>query len=250
MIQDKKVVCVIPARLESSRFPGKPLKDILGLPMIVHVMKRAKLCKDLDLVYVATDSKEICKVIEEHGGQAVMTSKEHRTGSDRIAEAVKEIDCEIVVNVQGDEPLVMPEDISKVVRPLIEDEGLQAATLLCRTNQFNNINECKVVVNLNDEILYFSREDIPSTARVKHDKLLKLYNLVSFRKDFLIKYARWGLSPLEKIEYIEYLRILEHGYKMKAFIVDHDTQSVDTPEELEIVKGLMKKDKIWQQYVK
>lgn len=243
-----KAVGIIPARLKSTRFPNKPLKEIDGLPMVVHVMKRSALCKDLDKVYVATDSKEIHDAVKAHGGHVVMTSENHQTGSDRIAEAARDMDCDIVVNIQGDEPLVYPEDISKVIQPLIGDEALQAATLLCKTDQFKNIAECKAVVNLNNDIMYFSREDIPSKARVTHNNLHKLYNIVSFRKDFLLQYTSWGISPLEGIEYIEYNRIMEHGYRLKAVVVDHDTQSVDTPEELEIVKKLMKQDKIKRRY--
>jgi 3-deoxy-manno-octulosonate cytidylyltransferase (CMP-KDO synthetase) len=243
-----KIIGIIPARLKSTRFPGKPLVEIEGLPMIIHVMKRAMLCEDLDEVYVATDSRKIFKVVEKHGGKAIMTSEKHNTGTDRIAEAVENIKCDIVVNIQGDEPLVRPDHISKAIEPLIEDDRIQISTLMCETDQLNEPNECKMVVNQKNEVLYFSRSDIPSDLRVKHKNLLKLYSIVPFRKDFVLKFAKWDQTPLEKIEYIEYLRALEMGYKIKAVLVDEASQSVDTPQDLEIVKKLMSIDKLKDNY--
>ena len=244
-----KIVGMIPARLKSTRLPGKPLKEIEGLPMIIHVMKRTMLCDDLDEVYVVTDSEEIYKVVEEYGGKAIMTSDKHATGTDRIAEAVENIECDIVVNIQGDEALVRPDHISKALEPLIEDASIQMSTLMCETDQFNEINECKMVVNQNSEVLYFSRNDIPSDLRVKHQNLFKLYSIVPFRKDFILKFAGWDQTPLEKIEYIEYLRALEKGYKIKAVLVCEPSQSVDTPKDLELVREIMKNDKIKARYL-
>jgi len=249
MINGKKIVGLIPARMKSTRLPGKPLKDILGLPMIIHVMKRVMLCEGLDAVYVATDSEEICEVVKKYGGKAIMTSDIHKTGSDRIAEAVISIDCDIVVNIQGDEPLVDPKDITKVIFPLIADRELHFTTLLCKTSQFKDLAECKIVTDLNKNILYFSREDIPSSARVPQDSLYKLYNLIAFRKAALLKFAGWAQTPLEKVEFIEYLRILEHGYIMRGVVVDSNIRSVDTPEDLEIVRDLMQTDTIKDQYL-
>ena len=121
---------MIPARFDSTRFPGKALQQIEGIPMIVHVMKRTLLCKDLDEVFVATDTRQICDVVKKYDGKAIMTSKEHKTGTDRIAEAVKNIDCDLIVNIQGDEPLVRPEHISKVIKPLKDDHSLKISTLM------------------------------------------------------------------------------------------------------------------------
>ena len=244
-----KIIGMIPARLKSTRLPGKPLKEIEGLPMIIHVMKRTMLCEDLDEVYVATDSEEIFNVVEEYGGKAIMTSGRHNTGTDRIAEAVENLECDIVVNIQGDEALVRPNHISKALEPLLEDESIQMSILMCETDQCNEPNECKMVVNLNNEVLYFSRSDIPSDLRVKHKKLFKLYSIVPFRKDFILKFAKWDQTPLEKIEYIEYLRALEKGYSIKAVLVDEPSQSVDTPEDLELVRKIMKKDEIKNKYL-
>jgi 3-deoxy-manno-octulosonate cytidylyltransferase (CMP-KDO synthetase) len=231
-----KTIAVLPVRYASTRFPGKPLKDIEGLPMIIHTLKRTQLCKDLDEVYVATDTEEIFDLVESYGGKAIMTSEKHETGTDRIAEAVQDIDCDIVVNVQGDEPLVNPEHISKAIEPLIQDPAVMVSTLLCETDHFNDSTECKVVLDKNKDILYMSREDIPSGLFEKQNKVVKLYCIVPFKKDFLL------------IEHIEYLRILEKGYKMRGVIVNSVAESVDTPENLELVRQLMKKDEIKRLY--
>ncbi|MBN1354304.1 MAG: 3-deoxy-manno-octulosonate cytidylyltransferase [Candidatus Omnitrophica bacterium] len=245
-----KVTGIIPARLASSRFPGKPLVEIEGLPMVIHVMKRAMLCDYLDEVCVATDSRKIFSTVEKYGGRAIMTSSKHKTGTDRIAEAASKIGTsEIVVNIQGDEPLVNPDDISKLVKAVSRDASCKFATLICKTPSRNDDTECKVVLDLNDNILYMSRSDIPSPARVKISHLYKLYCVVAFRKPFLQKFAGWPLTPLEKIEYIEYIRILERGYKMKGVIVDEYSTSVDTPRDLIRVKKMMKLDKIKNRYL-
>ena len=244
-----KTIAVLPVRYASTRFPGKPLKDIEGLPMIIHTLKRTQLCKDLDEVYVATDTKEIFDLVESYGGKAIMTSEKHETGTDRIAEAVQDIDCDIVVNVQGDEPLVNPEHISKAIEPLIQDPAVMVSTLLCETDHFNDPTECKVVLDKNNDILYMSREDIPSSLFEKQNKVVKLYCIVPFKKDCLLKFSSWEQTPLEIIEHIEYLRILEKGYKMRGVIVNSVAESVDTPENLELVKELMKKDIIKRLYI-
>lgn len=246
-----KVVGIIPARMASSRFPGKPLVDIEGLPMVIHVMKRAMLCGYLDEVYVATDSGEILNAVKKYGGKAIMTSSRHKTGTDRIAEASRKIkNCDIIVNIQGDEPLVNPNDISKLVKAVLKDKNCKFATLVCKTPSHNDVTECKVVLDLNSDILYMSRSDIPSPARVRMGHFYKLYCVIAFRKEFLRKFATWPLTPLEKIEYIEYIRILEHGYKMKGVLVNEYSTSVDTPRDLLKVKKMMKRDKIKNKYMR
>lgn len=244
-----KAIGLIPARMESSRFPGKSLVKIEGLPMVVHVFKRSKLSKSLDEVYVATDSQEIFDTVQNYGGKAIMTSSKHQTGTDRIAEAAAKIKCDIVVNVQGDEALVDPTDIDKLVQALHRNRKIKTATLVCKTPKFNDVTECKVVLDKNGDILYMSRSDIPSTARKKVECLHKLYCVVAFRKDFLRKFALWPQTPLEKIEYIEYLRIIENGCKMRGVVAEEYTTSVDTPEDLKIVADMMKKDRIKTKYL-
>ena len=242
-------VAIIPARLESSRLPNKVLADILGLPMIVHVFKRCSLAKSLDAVYVATDNNKIRKVVEQYGGEVIMTSAEHQTGTDRIAEAAQDIDADIVVNVQGDEALVNPEYIDKAVDSLVNSSGADVAILVNPFNKRNSPSDIKAVLNEHDEIMYLSRADIPSDARVNNPQMIKAYHIVPLRKDFLLKYAKWEKTELEQIEFNEYLRILEKGYKIQAVRVESDAVSVDTEQDLEFVRGKMKTDKVSQLYL-
>jgi 3-deoxy-manno-octulosonate cytidylyltransferase (CMP-KDO synthetase) len=244
-----KAVAIIPARLESSRLPNKALADILGLPMIVHVFKRCLLAKTLDEVYVATDNIKIKDAVESHGGKVIMTSVKHETGTDRIAEAAQNIKADIIVNVQGDEALVNPEYIDKVVNSLVNSSGADVAILVNPFSKKRSPSDIKVVLNENDEVMYLSRADIPSDARVDNTEMLKAYHIVPFRKDFLLKYARWKKTELEKIEFNEYLRILEKGYKIQAVRVKSDAISVDTQQDLELVRKKMVTDKISAQYL-
>lgn len=243
------IVGIIPSRLKSTRLPKKALIDIEGLPMIVHVFKRSQLCPLLDDVYVATDSEEIYATVVDHGGKAIMTSAKHKTGTDRIAEAAANMTVDIVVNIQGDEPLVNPEHIGKVIRPLIEDENLQSAVLVTPYLKKNSSSDIKAVLDLDSNILYCSRTDLPSAARGEVSTMWKICFVVPFRKDFLLKYTSWDQTPLEKIEFNEYLRILEHGYKIKAVAVDDAHISVDTPQDLVEVREQMKSDKIKDKYI-
>lgn len=242
-----KVVGMIPVRMESSRLPNKAIKDICGLPMIIHTLKRTQMAKTLDDVYVATDNEEIKALVESFGGKVVMTKKEHKTGSDRLAEAATKIEADIIVNIQGDEALVNPEHIDAGVKALRESDA-QVSMLLTKYSKKNSPSDIKAVVNLKNEIMYISRNDIPSDARVELPYMLKAYHVVSFRKDFLITYASLEQTPLEQIEFNEYLRILENGYKIQGVMVDSDSVSVDTQEDLEYVIEKMKHDTLFESY--
>ena len=248
MRDKQKVVAILPARIESSRLPRKALLDICGLPMIVHVFKRCLLAKKLDEVYVATDSNEIKGVVEKHGGKVIMTSHNHQTGTDRIAEAAKNIDAEIVVNVQGDEALVNPNHIDKVVDELLENPDINVGILVSPYFKKNSPSDIKVVLNNNNDILYSSRSDIPSDSRTKNPSMLKAYHIVPFRKPFLLKFTKWEKGILEKIEFNEYLRILEYGERFRAIRVDSDAISVDTIDDLEYVREQMQSDLWFPQY--
>jgi len=245
-----RTVAIIPSRLESSRLPEKALKDICGLPMIVHVYKRCLLAKQLDDVYVATDSPEIKSVVEENEGKVIFTSRDHQTGTDRIAEACLNIDAEIIVNVQGDEALVDPAHIDKVVNLLHEDPLVNVAILVNSFTKRNSPSDIKVVINQANEVMYFSRTDIPSFSRSGSHKMLKAYHIVPFRKDFLLEYSNWEKSKLEQIEMNEYLRILERGHKIKTIEVTSNAISVDVKEDLKYVRNLMPSDKYFQEYAK
>jgi 3-deoxy-manno-octulosonate cytidylyltransferase (CMP-KDO synthetase) len=244
-----KIVGMIPARLESSRLPEKALIDIGGLPMVVHTFKRATLATKLDDVYVATDSDRIRQVVEMHSGKVIMTSKHHKTGSDRLAEACQKVDCDIVVNIQGDEPLVRPDHIDAIVEPLINDPSLQISVGVTAYTTKNSTSDIKAVLDLEGNIMYCSRTDLPSDARTPVDRMLKMSFIVPFRKQFLLEYASWEPTPLERIEYNEYLRVLEHGVKLRGVFVDDAKISVDTREDLAEVQKLMEKDTLKFKYM-
>lgn len=244
-----KIVGIIPSRLESSRLPNKALIDIEGLPMIVHVFKRALLSSVLDEVYVATDNAKIFDVVQKYGGKAIMTSSEHNCGTNRVCEASKKIDADIIVNIQGDEPLLVPEHIDNAVKPLIEEENVKVAVLVTPYKEKNRASDIKAVLDLENNILYSSRTDIPSDARSSVEVMWKMCFIVPFRKEFLLKYASWDQTPLEKVEYNEYLRILENGYKIRAVPVENAHISVDTKEDLEKVIQIMKEDIIKKEYM-
>jgi len=247
-LKKPRTIAIIPARLESSRLPGKALLDICGFPMIVHVFRRCEFAESLDEVFVATDNDEIRQVVEQYGGKVIMTSSHHENGTERIVEAAKNMDADIVVNVQGDEALVNPTYIDKAVDALYENPDLNVSILVNPYEKRLSPSDIKVVLNEYDDVMYFSRADIPSDARVDNPPLLKAYHIVPFRKDFLLQYAGWEKGKLERIEFNEYLRILEKGYKIRAVRVDSDAVSVDTEEDLDFVRNAMIIDPLFAQY--
>lgn len=244
-----KVVGMIPARLQSSRLPEKALIDIGGLPMVIHTCKRAQMVESLDEVYLATDSETIREVAEAHNIRVIMTSIHHQTGSDRVAEACRIVDCDILVNIQGDEPLVNPEHVDVIIEPLIKDPSLKITVGVTPYDQKNRNSDIKAVLDLEGNILYCSRTDLPSDALTPVDEMFKMVFIVPFRKEFLLQHTSWKPTPLEQIEFNEYLRILEHGVKIRAVEVKDAKISVDTPEDLEKVRELMEKDTIKLRYM-
>lgn len=243
-----KVIGIIPSRMESSRLPNKPLVDICGISMIEHVYKRSLMSKQLSELYVATDSEILAAEVAKFGGKSIMTSKNHQTGTDRIAEAAKSIECDYVVNIQGDEALVDPKHIDAVINFLIADPKCDVGILATPFKKYNSPSDIKVVLNKNYEVMYFSRSDIPSSARTPNPPMLKAYHIVPFRKDFLLKYASMEKTSLEIIEFNEYIRILENGYRIRAKIVESDAISVDTQSDLEYVRNKMVSDQYFKLY--
>ncbi len=252
------IIGIIPARMASSRLPGKPLQKIQGIPMVGHVYLRSKLSKTLDEVYVATCDQEIADYIESVGGKAVMTADTHERASDRTAEAMLKIEkdmgakVDIVVMIQGDEPMLDPEMIDEVLRPMLEDDSIVVANLMAplkSREEHDDPNEVKVVVDRNDFALYFSREPIPSWKKGATDvPMLKQVCLIPFRRDFLITFNELEPTPLEIVESVDMLRVLEHGRKVKMVLTDYETYSVDTMEDLKRVEKLMENDKLVMQY--
>lgn len=250
----KKIVAIVPARMASNRFPGKPLAKISGLSMVEHVRRRLAMCDKLDEIIVATCDKAIRDSVERFGGHAVMTSDKHERCTDRVAEAAKDIDADIIVNVQGDEPLVRPEMISQLVEPMVSDDKCECANLvspIVSEEEFESPNTVKAVFDLNGNILYFSREPIPSRKKAKGDfKKYRQLGIIAFTKNMLMKYASLKQTPIEKAESIDMMRLLEHGYPIRAIVVDGPLYGVDTPDELKKVESMMKTDNLMPKYIR
>jgi 3-deoxy-manno-octulosonate cytidylyltransferase (CMP-KDO synthetase) len=231
-----KIIGVIPARFGSTRFPGKALADIGGKPMIQHVWESSSKSKLINELYVATDDKRIFDAVGMFWGKAVMTSPKHKSGSDRIGEVVKNIKCDIVVNIQGDEPFINPLNIDKAIKPLIQDSKIMVSTLCTQIKnkeEIDNPNVVKVVTDKNGFALYFSRHSIPynrdNSKGVSYYKHIGLY---VYRKDYLMKFIKMKPSKLELTEKLEQLRILENGERIKVVVTNIDSITVDTPEDL------------------
>ena len=250
-----KVVAVIPARMGSSRFPGKPLAPILGIPMVEHVRRRVAMCERLDGVYVATCDTEIYEATESYGGQAIMTSTVHERASDRVAEVAENMEADIFVLVQGDEPMTLPEMIDRAVEPMVEDSSIQCVNLAKRIvgeTEWHDPNTIKVVTDLSGDALYFSRQPIPTDRILGQDRipLLKQVCIIPFRRDVLLAYARLKPTPVEQSESVDMMRFLEPGYKVRMVETDFDTYAVDTPQDLERVQEMMRTDELTLQYMR
>lgn len=254
------IIGIIPARLASSRLPQKPMADILGMPMIGHVYLRSKLSNILNEVYVATCDQAIVDYIESIGGKAVMTADTHERASDRTAEALLKIEKEtgkkvdIVVMIQGDEPMVTPDMISASVEPLLNDESIKITNLMASMNskeEHEDPAEVKVVVDKNNFALYFSREPIPSRKKGVEDvPMLKQVCIIPFRRDFLLEYNQMEQTTLEIIESVDMNRLLENGIPIKMVMRKEETFSVDTKADLENVNARMKNDPLLAAYLK
>lgn len=243
------ILALIPARMGSSRFPGKPMAKILDKPMIGHVYERVAQSEVLTKTVVATCDQEIADYIETIGGVAVITSDTHERASDRCAEALGYLEekdgvrYDIVVMVQGDEPLTHPDMIAEAIQPMLDDETIRVVNLLGEIKndqEFEDRNCIKVVCDLDLNALYFSREPIPT--RCKEDKIPmgKQVCIIPFRRDFLLEYTELAPTPLEIAESVDMMRVLEHGMKVKMARTQHQTHAVDTPADLVRVEGLMK----------
>lgn len=250
-----KITGVIPARYNSTRFPGKPLTLINGIPMIERVYKQALKSHYLNRVIIATDDERIVKCAIGFNAKAVMTSVKHKTGTDRIYEAVKNTDCDIVVNIQGDEPFIDPENIDKAIEPLISDKKINVSTLAIRIKNFTDLkdhNKVKVVIDKNNNALYFSRNFIPYDMKnnpeqkfdLKKNAYYKHIGLYVYRKKYLEEFVKLKKSSLEKAENLEQLRILESGEKIKVVITKKESPAVDTLADLKNIIALLRTGKI------
>jgi len=244
-----RVTAVIPARYASTRFPGKPLVDIQGKPMIQWVYERTRQ-SSVHRVIVATDDERIAAAVEAFGGEVQMTRPDHPTGTDRLAEVASRIETDLVVNVQGDEPLIDPRMIDQAINPVRRNPGVVMGTLktpVTSLEEYLNPNVVKVVTDRQGFALYFSRAPIPHPRDLAADleanlpriEAFKHIGLYVYRRDFLLTYPRLSPTPLEQLEKLEQLRALEHGFRIKVAITELTSQGVDTPEDLLRVQAVI-----------
>ena len=238
-----QVIGLIPARWGSSRFPGKPLHLLAGKPLVQHVWERVCQCSSLADVAIATDDERIRAAAESFGAKVIMTSSDHPSGSDRLAEAVQSFpQATHVVNVQGDEPLIDPKLVDSLAASLLKDSGLSMATAACpirSEKDFHDVNVVKVVLAQNGDALYFSRSPLPFPRNPLESPALRHLGIYAYRRDFLENYVRWMPTPLEKTESLEQLRALEHGARIRVILTEHDGVGVDTPEQAVLVEQLI-----------
>ena len=247
------VIAIIPARYESNRFRGKPLAPIAGKPMIQHVVERAKKVKMLSRVIVATDDMRIAECVESFGGEYVITRKDHVSGSDRLAEAAELVgisEHDVVVNIQGDQPLFPEEVVEQVASPLLEDPALPMSTLIykiVRKEEINDPNHVKTVFDRNNNALYFSRSPIPFQRNPEEGVVPTYYKHLGFyayRKGFLLTFVALPEGEWERFEKLEQLRALEYGYRIRVTLTEHDSIEVDTPEDLQRVEEFLRSARV------
>ena len=231
------VIAIIPARYASTRFPGKPLVDIAGKPMIQHVCERTSQAASVGRVIVATDDERIRSAVEDFGGEVVMTRDDHPSGTDRLAEVAAGIKSDLIVNVQGDEPLINPAMIDQAVEPLLANDAIEMGTLKCRITseeEYLNPNVVKVVTDHDNFALYFSRSPLPFLREQdwREVSLYKHVGLYVYRRDLLLTYPDLPETALEKAEKLEQLRALEHGHRIYVAETGHQSIGVDAPEDV------------------
>ena len=244
--QPLHTVAIIPARYHSSRFPGKPLADLAGRPMVEHVYRRAAAARGVDAVVIATDDGRIAEAVQRFGGVVRLTSPAHPSGLDRVAEVASDLACDVVVNVQGDEPLIEPAMISQAVDALHGDETVEMSTLRRRLEhpaEYVSPHVVKVVTDVEGNAMYFSRAPIPfrreddtAPGSGGRQAIYKHIGLYAYKRSFLLKIASLPRTALEISESLEQLRALEHGFRIRAVVTTYDSIGVDTPEDLERVR--------------
>lgn len=248
-----KVAAVIPVRMGSTRYPGKPLVDIEGLTMVEHVYRRTIMSELVDNTYVATPDEEIREEAESFGGEVVMTGHHHERATGRCAEAAEDLDEDVIAIVQGDEPLVFPHMIDDSIKPFHEDDDVICTNPMREIEEeevFHDINNCKVVVDEDMNALYFSREAIPTLYEGEFGAFPVYYKvgIRTFSRNALFMLHELEQTPLEKIESIDMLRFLENGYDVRMVETEGELHSIDTPEDHELVNDLMKEDELYLEY--
>lgn len=241
-IGEMQCAIVIPARMASTRFPGKPLCDLCGKPMVEWVYEAAVNSNIADQVIIATPDDEILTVARAFGAIALKTSSHHPSGTDRIAEVAREVSADFYVNVQGDEPLINPESIRACAQPMFEDSTLDMSSVFaeCPEEEIDNPAVVKVVTDLAGNALYFSRYSVPFPRNPRTDKAKKHIGIYAYRRDVLLRFASWQPSPLELTESLEQLRFLENGVRIRMSHGTGSLMAVDTPEQADQVRELMR----------
>lgn len=249
-----KILALIPARMGSTRYPGKPMATLLDMPMIGHVYRRVSMNDQLALTAVATCDEEIAEYIRSIDGRVIMTGAHHERASDRCAEALDIIEradgvrYDIVVMVQGDEPMVHPEMISQAIGPMLYDPSIMITNLIGQIrdqSEFEDRNCIKVVCDRKGDALYFSREPIPTRSKIGAVSMNKQICVIPFRRDFLVEYTRMAPTPLEIAESVDMMRVLENGLNVRMVPTSYETQSVDTPADLARVEECMRNDPLY-----
>lgn len=255
MNNQKKIIAMIPARMGSTRFPGKPIIDICGLTMIEHVWQRVKMCSRITAQYLVTCDEDIRTIAEGFGANVIMTSDKHQRCTDRVAEGCQKLlkqgkDFDVVLNIQGDEPLLDPITLDLLIEPFLSDEKITVVNLieLLETEQeINNYNNVKTVFDQQDFVLYFSRLPVPDNRKVK-PKYYKQLGVYGLTKQAIFKFAEMSETPLEIAESDDMMRFVENGIPVKAVLSDCKTSGVDTPSDHKRICRLMENDKIFQKY--
>jgi len=247
MAHSQKIVAVIPARMGASRFPGKPLARILDLPLIEHVRRRVTLSKRIDEVYVATCDQEIMDAVEHYGGKAVLTANTHERCTDRVEEAIQNIEADIVLIFQGDEPLFDPKAAELLIDPLLHDEHVLCTNLISIIKDEQDLTDnsiVKAVLNQKSDVLYYSRSAIPFRQVEGNFLFHRQTGLSAFRRDFLIKFSHLQPTPLEITESVDFNRILEHGYVIRGVVFDQPLFGVDEPEHVGRIERILNEDSV------
>ncbi len=241
------ITVVIPARMASSRYPGKPLASILGLPMVEHVRRRALLAQGVDLVAVATCDESIKETVEDCGGCAVMTKDTHERCTDRVEEAMQRLPGEIVAMVQGDEPLLMPEAVSQVIQPLLDDPALDVVNLLSpleSPDDYANPNIVKAVCDRRGNVIYLTRSPVPHFRQPMDVPVYRQTGMMAFRAAFLPRFSALPETALERAESVDMLRVIEHGIRIGGVVAGYTTLGIDQPGDVELVESVLRRDPV------
>ena len=242
------ILGLIPARLNSQRLPGKPLIKIDGFPLIIHVLKRSLLCKNLDKVIVCADDRSIIEVVKKFGGEAILTSKKHKNGTERICEVAKKYDAKLIIDIQCDEVFLNPEHVDKLINFHKKNNQFDVVIPHSKISTYNNKNIVKMIDNNTGKIIYLSRADIPFYFRQKKNFLKKHLDFISFKKNILLNYCKLKKSKNEKIEGVELLRAMDNNFNLGTFKINTDVFSINTKLDLKKAKSIMKRCKIRKKY--